>query len=88
MLVLIFFRMTSTSTSVSPIKGISVREDSEGNRALHTKAAKDRYNCISNFYFDQKAFVKFPSVDHAKYNGFIIDVHRIDRVSMKVSSIL
>ena len=74
--------MTAPSTAESPIKGLSVREDESGNRSLHTKLEKNRYSCISNFYFDLKAFVKFPSIDHMKYSGFIVDVHRIDGVSM------
>ncbi len=74
--------MNTPSTAVSPVKSLSVREDGSGNRALHTKVAKDRYRCISNFYFDLKAFVKFPGVDHVKYNGFLIDVYRVDGVSM------
>jgi hypothetical protein len=74
--------MTAPSTSQSPIKGLSVREDESGNRALHTKVQKNRYRCISNFYFDLKAFINFPCIDHIKYNGFIVDVHRIDGVSM------
>jgi hypothetical protein len=71
-----------SAPSGSPIKGLSVREDASGARALHTKVGKDRYRCISNFYFDLKAFVKFPCIDHVKYNGFIAEVHRIDGVSM------
>ncbi|CAB3985928.1 Hypothetical predicted protein [Paramuricea clavata] len=74
--------MASSLISGSPIKGLPVREDDGGKRALHTKVAKDRYRCISNFYFDLKAFVKFPA-DHNKYNGFIVVVHRIDGVSME-----
>ena len=78
--------MTSSSTPVSPIKVISVREDSDGNRALDTNVAKDRYRCISNFYFDLKAFVKFPRVEHAKYNCFIVHAYRIDGVSRYIKN--
>ena len=75
--------MTTPSKPVTPIKGLAVREDVDsGARALHTKVSKDKYRCVSNFYFELKAFVNFPSSDHVKFNGFIVDVHRTDGVSM------
>lgn len=75
--------MAGTSgTQVSPIKGLSVREDQAGAKALHVKTDKDRYKCISNFYFIIKAFVKFPEKDLTKFNGYILLVYRNDGVSM------
>jgi hypothetical protein len=67
--------------SSSPVKGLSVREDQQGSRALHSKTGKERYKCIANFYFTIKAFVKFPKA-HSKYNGYIMNVQRTDGVSM------
>ena len=66
----------------SPIKGISVREDQAGSRALHVKTDTNRYKCISNFYFHIKAFVKFGKKDLTRFNGYILTVHRNDGVSM------
>jgi hypothetical protein len=68
-------------TLESPAKSLSVREDSQGVKALHSKIEKGRYKCIANFYFTLKAFVKFGK-DHIKYNGYLLDVHRTDGVSM------
>ena len=67
----------------SPIKGLSVRRNDEGVNALHTKTSKDKYTCISNFYFTVKACVKFPPrLKLCHYNGWILDVHCTDGVSM------
>ena len=72
--------MTSSSTPVSPLKSLSVREDQHGSRALHTKTGKQRYACISNFYFNIEAFVMYP--EHCKFNGYILNVSRTDGVAM------
>ena len=69
------------ATTGSPIKGLSVREDQQGFRALHAKTGEERYKCIVNFYFTINAFVKFP-VAQSKFNGYIINVQRTDEVSM------
>ena len=74
--------MNTPPTPESPIKGISVREDQFGTRALHYKAGKQRYKCISNFYFIIDSFVKFASSHHKMYNGYILNVHRTDGVAM------
>jgi hypothetical protein len=71
-----------TSTTVSPIKGVSVWEDRTGARALHVKTDTDRYKCISNFYFIIKAFVKFDDKEFTKFNGYILVVYRNDGDSM------
>lgn len=69
--------------ATSPIKSLSVREDKDGARAIHAKVSKDKYRCVSNFYFTIKACVKFPSIlNLARYNGWILDVHSTDNVSM------
>jgi ribosomal protein L35AE/L33A len=65
----------------SPAKSLSVREDQRGVKALHSKIEKNRYKCVANFYFTIKAFVKFRKT-HRKYNGYVLDVHRNDGVSM------
>ena len=65
-----------------PIKGISVREDQFGSRALHFKAGKQRYRCIANFYFVIDCFVKFESCVCKKYNGYVLNVRRTDGVAM------
>ena len=67
-------------SSQSPLKGLSVREDPHGSRALHMKSKKERYECIANFYFSMEAFVKFEQ--HSKYNGYILNVTRTDGVAM------
>lgn len=66
----------------SPVKKLSVREDQQGSRALHSKIESGRYKCIANFYFTVKAFVKFSQL-HSRFNGYVLDVHRTDGVSMK-----
>jgi hypothetical protein len=67
----------------SPMKSLSVREDQDGARAIHSKVSKDKYKCVSNFYFTIKACVKFPVIlNLARYNGWILNVHRTDNVSM------
>jgi hypothetical protein len=71
----------ATPTSPSPIKSLSVREDQQGSRALHSKTGKERYKCIANFYFTVKSFVKFPPHQN-RFNGYLFDVHRKDGVSM------
>ena len=58
------------STPISPIKGISVREDQAGGRTLHVKTDNNRYKSVSNFYFEIKAFVKFEDKEHTKFNGY------------------
>lgn len=65
----------------SPIKGLSVREDQQGSRALHAKTGKERYKSIANFYFTVKAFVRFPQVQ-SKFNGYILTVQRTDGICM------
>lgn len=69
------------ATPGSPIKGLSVREDQQGSRALHAKTGKERYKSIANFYFTIKAFVKFPQ-EQSRFNGYILTVHRTDGVYM------
>ena len=67
----------------SPMKSLSAREDKDGARAIHSKVSKDKYKCVSNFYFTIKACVKFPPIlKLARYNGWILDVHHTDNVSM------
>jgi hypothetical protein len=66
----------------SPIKGLSVREDSSGHPAIHKKIGKNKYVCLANFFFRVEAFVKFPHAAHRKYNGYILFVQRVDGVSM------
>ena len=73
--------ISGMATPGSPIKSLSVREDQRGSRTLHFKTDKERYKCIANFYFTIKAFVKFPQL-HNKFNGYLINVHRKDGVSM------
>ena len=53
------------------IKALSIREDQQGSRALHSKTGKERYKCIANFYITMKAFVKFRQV-HSRFNGYIL----------------
>ena len=68
------------STPISPIKGISVREDQAGGRTLHVKTDNNGYKSVSNFYFEIKAFVKFEDKEHTKFNGYVLDVIRDDGV--------
>ncbi len=68
--------------AVSPIKGLSVREDRAGAKTLHVKTDTNRYKCISNFYFDIKAFVKFEDKEHTKFNGYVLVVYRDDGITM------
>ncbi|CAB4032891.1 Hypothetical predicted protein, partial [Paramuricea clavata] len=37
--------------------------------------------CVTQHPGFNPAFINFPCIDHIKYNGFIVDVHRIDGVS-------
>ncbi len=71
---------TSQPTPESPVKSVSVREDESGARALHFKAAKQKYRCIANFYLIIECFVNFAT--WKKYNRYILTVHRTDGVSM------
>ena len=64
----------------SPRKSLSVRA-AAGGRALHKKVEKGRYKPIANFYFTIDSFVKFPSA-YKKFNGYGLNVHRTDGVSM------
>lgn len=66
--------------SRSPVKGLSVREDQDGVRSLHSKIGDRRYKRMANFYFSIQTLVTFPGEN--KLNGYILDVHRIDGTSM------
>lgn len=60
-----------------------MRKDKDGAKALRSKVSKEKYKCISNFFFNIKACVKFPPKDKlCRYNGWILDVQRMDNVSM------
>lgn len=69
------------STSKSPVKSISVREDGDGKRALHIKQKEKRYKSVANFHFSVVSFVDFPP-KFRRYNGYLIDVHRVDGANM------
>lgn len=71
-----------SGTPVSPIKGVSVREDKDGVSTLHVKTDNNRYRSIANFYFIIKAFVRFRERDLTHFNGYILNVNRHDGVSM------
>jgi hypothetical protein len=74
--------MAQPQAPVSPIRGLSVREDASGCPALHQKVGKNKYICLANFFFRIEAFVKFPLKVHSRYNGYILFVQRVDGVSM------
>jgi hypothetical protein len=63
---------------VSPIKSLSVQEDSSGCPALHKKVGKNKYVCLANFFFRVDAFLKFPHAAHTRYNGYILFVQHVD----------
>lgn len=65
----------------SPVKSISVREDKDGKRALHLKQNEKKYRSVANFHFSVMTFIEFPS-HLRRYNGYLLDVHRVDGVSM------
>ena len=65
----------------SPLKSISVREDGEGKRALHVKQKEKRYKSVANFHFSVVSFMDFPPM-FRRYNGYLLDVHRVDGVNM------
>ena len=67
----------------SPLKSISVRDDGEGKRAMHIKQKEKKYVSIANFHFQLLYFVEFPA-RFTKYNGYVLDVHRRDGISMWV----
>ena len=67
----------------SPVKSISVRDDGEGKRAMHIKQKEKKYVSIANFHFQLLHFVEFPA-RFTKYNGYLLDVHRRDGISMWV----
>jgi len=67
--------------NTSPVKSISVREDIDGKRAMHIKQKEKKYVSIANFHFDVLFFVEFPA-RFSKYNGYLLDVHRKDGISM------
>ena len=73
-----------SNTPVSPIKGLSVREDTSGCPAIHQKIGKNKYVCLANFFFGVNGFAKFPLKVHSRYNGYILFVKRVDGVSMQV----
>lgn len=69
----------------SPVKSISVRQDPGGKRAMHMKQKEEKYVSIANFHFDVEHFVEFPK-HFNRYNCFVLEVHRTDGTSMRVST--
>ena len=72
---------TSKMPRASPLKSLSVREDSEGKRSFHVKSGENAYKSVANFHFKIVGFVNFPQELHI-FNGYLLDVHRSDGENM------
>ena len=62
-------------------KSLSVRCDRDGRSTIHIKRGQNKYESLSNFYFQIKHFVAFED-RLSRYNDYLMDVERNDAVKM------
>ena len=67
--------------STPPKKLLSVRCDRDGCSTIHIKLGQNKYESLSNFYFQIKHFVAFED-RLSRYNGYLMDVGQNDAVKM------